>query len=301
MAKYLVIGGAGFIGSNLVDLLVSEGHYVRVLDNLVTGKRSNLPQNIDFIQADITHGDSILPYFEGMDGVFHLAARPSVPYSIEFPAESSVVNIMGTVHVLEAARHHKIKRVVYSASSSAYGPLAKLPEKPSMIADPASPYALQKYIGELLCKQFSLQYQLDTFSLRYFNVYGPRMTDVGAYVLVFVHFLRAKREGKPMRIYGDGTQTRDFTHVSDVAMANYQAMICKQDGMGVVLNVGCGQQTSINRIAEMIGGPVEYTDPRPGDVPHSLADISETKKILGWNPKISFEDGLRDWMKSEGL
>ncbi len=298
---YLVVGGGGFIGSTIVEMLRAEGHAVRVLDNFATGKRSNLPANIDLVEADITDLEAIRPAFAGIDGVFHLAARPSVPFSVEHPVESTQVNIMGTVNVLEAARQAGVRRVVYSASSSAYGIQPELPQRVDMRPDPLSPYAVQKYVGELFCRQFALHYGLETVSLRYFNVYGPRMNDVGAYVPVFVHFLRQKREEKPIVIFGDGETTRDFTHVTDVARANLAAMRSAKVGKGEVLNAGAGGSTSLNRIAEIFGGPVEHQPPRAGDVPRSQSDSSQTKALLDWVPQVAFEDGLRAWMRSEGL
>lgn len=298
---YLVVGGGGFIGSTIVEMLRAEGHAVRVLDNFATGKRSNLPADIDLVEADITDLAAIRPAFAGIDGVFHLAARPSVPFSVEHPVESTQVNIMGTVNVLEAARQAGVRRVVYSASSSAYGIQPELPQRVDMRSDPLSPYAVQKYVGELFCRQFAMHYGLETVSLRYFNVYGPRMNDVGAYVPVFVHFLRQKREGKPIVIFGDGETTRDFTHVADVARANLAAMCSAKVGKGEVLNAGAGASTSLNRIAEIFGGPVDYQPPRAGDVPRSQSDSSQTKTLLDWAPQVAFEDGLRAWMRSEGL
>ncbi|MBI5655071.1 NAD-dependent epimerase/dehydratase family protein [Candidatus Uhrbacteria bacterium] len=301
MAKYLVTGGAGFIGSNLVDKLIEAGHEVRVLDIFVTGKRENLNPKAQLFELDFTDLEAIRPAFEGVDGVFHLGARPSVPYSVEHPVESTQTNIMGTLNVLMAARDAKVKRVVYSASSSAYGIQPQLPQHPDMTPNPQSPYAIQKYVGELYCKQFAKLYGLETVCLRYFNIYGPRMNDVGAYVPVFTFFLRQVRAGEPLTVFGDGEQSRDFTHVSDAVAANIAAMQSGKVGNGETLNVGAGGNTTINDIVKMFGKPAVHLEPRAGDVPRSQADISRTKELLDWEPKIHFRDGLAAWLRSQGI
>ena len=301
MSLYVVTGGAGFIGSNLTDELIRQGHKVRVLDNLSTGKEANLNPAAEFFNLDFTNLEAIRPVFEGADGVFHMGARPSVPYSVENPVESTMVNIVGTINVLTAARDAKVKRVVYSASSSAYGNQPILPQKTEMTPDPLSPYAIQKYFGELMARQFAKHYGMETVSLRYFNVYGPRMNDTGAYVAVFTIFLRQHREGKPLTVFGDGETSRDFTHVSDVVAANIAAMNSPKVGKGEVLNAGAGGRTTINNIVKMFGDECVHLDPRPGDVPRSQADITITKELLDWEPKIAFQDGLREWLRSVGV
>ncbi len=301
MPRYLVTGGAGFIGSNLVDELLRQGNEVHIVDNFSSGKRDNINPAATLFEADFTDLDAIRPAFEGVNGVFHMGARPSVPFSVEHPVESSKINIMGTINVLTAARDAGVKRVVYSASSSAYGIQPVLPQRTDMTPDPQSPYAVQKYVGELFARQFAKLYGLETVALRYFNVYGPRMNDVGAYVPVFIFFLRNYRAGKPLLVYGDGEQSRDFTHVSDVVAANIAAMQSAKVGHGEVLNAGAGGRTTLNEIVKMFGHPVEYADPRPGDVPRSQADISQTMALIDWAPKVHFKDGLSAWMRSQGI
>ncbi|MBI4138598.1 NAD-dependent epimerase/dehydratase family protein [Candidatus Uhrbacteria bacterium] len=292
--RYLVTGGAGFIGSNIVDALLAAGHEVRVIDNFSTGKRANLNPRAELLEADMTNFDAIHPFFVGVDGVFHTAALARIPFSIEHPIESAQANIMGTLNVLVAARDAKVRRLVYSASSSAYGSQPELPYRPDMCPNPLNPYAMQKYVGELVAEEFFRFYGLETVSLRYFNVYGPRMADEGAYVTVISVFRRQKKAGQPLTIHGDGEQTRDFTHVSDVVRANIMAMESPNVGKGEVLNVGTGSRYSINQIAAMIGGPTVHEAARFGEARDSLADISLTTERIGWEPKMKFEDGLND-------
>lgn len=303
MSLYLVTGGAGFVGSHLAEALLREGHAVRILDNLSTGKRENIPAGVDFVEADFCDLEAIRSAFEGVEGVFHVGALPRVPFSIAQPVESAKNNIMGTLNVLVAARDAKVKRVVYSASSSAYGNQDRLPLTPDMRPNPLNPYALQKYVGELFCQQFSSLYGLETVSLRYFNVYGPRMANDGAYVTVIAIFMRQFRAGEPLTIDGDGEQTRDFTHVYDVVSANMAAMKSPKVGKGEVMNVGNGQRYSVNFIAKKISDKLNYREsPRgKGDARDTLADISLTKQLLDWEPKIPFEQGLQDLLKSEGI
>lgn len=298
---YLVTGGAGFIGSNLVDVLLAEGHSVRVLDNLSTGKKERVAAGAEFIEGDITNLEAIRSAFEGIDGVFHTAALPRIPLSIEQPILTTEANVMGTLNVLVAARDAKVRRVVYSASSSAYGSQSVLPLRPDMPANPLNPYALQKYIGEKWCEQFVRFYGLETVSLRYFNVYGPRMADEGAYVTVISIFRRQRKANQSLTVAGDGEQTRDFTHVSDIVRANLLAMASSSVGKGEVVNVGAGERHSVNEIARLIGGPVEFIPARVGEARDSLADISLTKELLGWEPQVKFVDGLRELLHQDGL
>ncbi|MCK9361058.1 NAD-dependent epimerase/dehydratase family protein [Patescibacteria group bacterium] len=301
MSTYLVTGGAGFIGSHLVEALLRDGHTVRVIDNLSTGKRERVPSGAEFIQADFTKLDEIAPHFVGVDGVFHVGALPRIPFSIEHPIPAAEANVMGTLNVFVAARDAKVKRVIYSASSSAYGAQETLPLRPDMPANPLNPYALHKYIGEKIAEQFNRFYGMETASLRYFNVYGPRMADEGAYVTVISHFKRQKKEGKPLVVHGDGEQTRDFTHVFDVVRANMLAMQSPNVGAGEVMNVGAGENWSINYIADQFGGPKEYMQGRPGEARHTQADHSRTFELIGWKPSIRFPDGLAMILKEEGL
>jgi len=293
MATYLVTGGAGFIGSNLTDALIQEGHDVIVLDNLSTGKKENLNPKAKFIKADIRNLEEIKPHFVGVDGVFHVAALPRVQLSIEQPIETNDINVNGTLNVLMAAKEGKVKRLVYSASSSAYGNSDVLPLKESMKPDPLSPYGLQKYIGEEYAKLFALFYGLETVSLRYFNAYGPRMADSGAYLTVIKNFLTQKGRGEAMTITGDGTQTRDYTHVRDIVRANMLAMTSPKVGKGEVINCGAGRNHSVNKIAELIGGLSKHIAPRVE--PHdTLADITKAKELLGWEPKEKLEAAIQE-------
>ncbi len=298
---YLVTGGAGFIGSHLVERLLGDGHHVRIIDNFTTGKYENIRQGAEVFPVDFTNLEAIRPAFEGVDGVFHMGAKPSVQFSIAHPIESTHVNVIGTLNILVASRDAGVKRVVYSASSSAYGIQPELPQRPEMEPNPLSLYALQKHMSEKFAQQFAQHYGLETVSLRYFNVYGPRMNDMGAYVPVFILLLRQKKEGTPLTIYGDGEQTRDFTHVSDVVAANIAAMTSLKVGSGEILNVGAGGRTTINAVVKIIGGDVIYFDPRPGDIPHSQADITRTKALLDWEPKVEFMNGFRQLLRDEGI
>ena len=290
--KALVTGGAGFIGSNLVDELIKQGNQVRVIDNLSTGKKENLNPRAEFVLADITNLEEIKPHFAGIDCVFHLAALPRVQWSIENPIESHNANINGTLNVFLAAKDAKVKRLVYSASSSAYGDNPVMPLKEDFLPAPMSPYGLHKYVGEHYARLFALLYGLETVSLRYFNVYGPRLAFAGAYVTVIAVFLRQKSEGKKMTIIGDGSQTRDFTFVGDVVRANILASQSDQVGHGEVINIGAGHNYSVNEIAAKIGGETEYIAARiePHD---TLADTSKAKELLGWEPQVNFDEGLR--------
>jgi UDP-glucose 4-epimerase len=279
---------------------LEQGHVVRILDNFATGKRSNIPEGAQLYEADITDLEKIRPAFIGVDGVFHMAALARIPYSIAHPIESAQVNIMGTLNVLVAARDAKVRRVVYSASSSAYGGQAEMPLRPDVRPNPLNPYALQKYVGEMLAEEFSRFYGLETVSLRYFNVYGPRMADEGAYVTVIAIFMRQRLAGEALSIAGDGEQTRDFTHVFDVVRANVAAMNSASVGKGEVLNVGAGKAWSINDVARIIGGKTKHIEARFGEAKDSLADISRTKMMLGWEPQVVFEQGMKDLLRMYG-
>jgi nucleoside-diphosphate-sugar epimerase len=287
----LVTGGAGFIGSQLVDRLLEQGIRVRVIDNLSTGRARHLNPRAEFFTADICDGESIRPAFTGINCVFHVAALPRVPLSLEKPVETHLVNVVGTLNVLVAARDAGVRRVVYSGSSSVYGNQPLLPLHEDMAPNPLNPYALQKLTGEQYTRLFHLLFGLETLTLRYFNVYGPRMANEGAYVTVISIFRRAKAEGKPLPIYGDGEQTRDFTHVDDVVRANMLAMDAPiADGRA--LNIGRGRNVSVNRIAAIIGGDTVHLPLRPAEARHTLADWHQAREILGWQPMIDIEDAL---------
>jgi nucleoside-diphosphate-sugar epimerase len=293
----LVTGGAGFIGSNLVDALIERGLKVRVIDNFSTGSKVQVNPRADLFNADIGNLESIKPAFYGVDCVFHVAALPRVPLSIERPIETHMVNVVGTLNVLVAARDAGIKRLIYSGSSSVYGNQPTLPLREDMAPNPLNPYALQKLTGEQYVRLFHQFFGLQTLTLRYFNVYGPRMATEGAYVTVISVFRRARAEGKPLTIHGDGEQTRDFTFVSDVVEGNVLAMNARvADGRAI--NIGRGRNVSVNRIADLIGGEKVYLPPRQGDARHTLADWSQAQELLGWQPKVDVEDALAklsDW------
>ena len=295
--KVIVTGGAGFIGSHLVDALVERGFDAHVRDDLSAGKMENVNKRAIFHKEDIRNFEAIKKIVEGSKYVFHVAAKPRVQVSIQNPRETHDINVNGTLNVLVASRDAGVKRVIYSASSSAYGEQDTMPLHEEMHARPISPYGLQKYIGELKCRVFSRVYGIETVSLRYFNVYGPRLvSDGGAYDLVIGRFLKQRKEGKPMTIVPDGEQTRDFTHVRDVVNANLLAMLSDKVGKGEVINIGAGKNYSINKIVDIIGGPVVYCEPRL-EPKHALADNRKAKELLGWEPKVTLEEGIEELKK----
>jgi UDP-glucose 4-epimerase len=277
----------------LVDKLINEGYKVFVIDNLSTGKKENLNKKAIFYKADICHLDKILPLFKGIDYVFHLAANPRVIFSVENPIESHKVNVDGTLNVLYASYKNKVKRLIFASSAAVYGDIKKLPLKENITPNPVSPYGLHKLIGEYYCKLFSNLYNLETICLRYFNVYGPRMDPNGPYALVIGKFLKLRKENKPLTIYGDGKQTRDFVYVDDVIKANILAMKSKKVGKGEVINICSGKNYSINYIAKLIGGKKVYLPKRKGEIKYTLGDNSLAKKLLGWKPEISLEEGIK--------
>lgn len=289
--KVVVTGGAGFIGSNLVDALVEENFDVHIIDNLSNGKKENVNKEAKLHIADITDLNSIKPVFKSAEYVFHLAALPRVQFSIEHPAESNNANVNGTLNVLIAATDAGVKRIIYSASSSAFGDQKIMPLKEGMKEHPKSPYGLQKFIGELYCRLWHEVYGIEAVCLRYFNVYGHRQSAEGAYALVIAKFLKQKAEGMPMTITGSGKQTRDFTHVSDVVRANMLAMKSKKVGKGEIINIGRGRNQSIIKIAKLIGGPIKFIPARL-EPKNTLADNSLAKRALGWVPKVSIEEGI---------
>ena len=298
--KIIVTGGAGFIGSHLVDALIERGFKVHVIDNLSAGKKENVNKKAVLHIADIRNLKEIKPVIRSADYVFHLAALPRVQYSIENPEETHEVNVSGSLNVLLAAKDGGVKRVIYSASSSAYGDQKKMPLRENMPAAPKSPYGLQKYVGELYCKLFSDVYGLPTVSLRYFNVYRPRFNPKGPYALVIGKFILQRKLGQPLTITGDGRQTRDFTHVSDVVRANLLAMESKKVGHGEVMNIGAGSNITINKLAKLIGGHSKHIASRL-EPKHTLADTALAFRFLGWKPKVKTEDGIKQLLREEGL
>jgi len=297
---YLITGGAGFIGTNLAERLIAEGKNVIVVDNLVAGKAERLPSEVIFHKLDICETEPLVDVMQGVDVIVHLAALPRVQFSIEHPFEAQHANVDGTLSVLEAARRAKVKRVVYAASSSAYGDQEVLPLKETLPAQPKSPYGLHKYVGEMMMKLWHDLHGLETVSLRFFNVYGPHLDPDGAYALVIGKFLKLRQEGKPMTITGDGEQTRDFTHVRDTVDAIFRACENSVVGNAEVFNVGAGRNISINRVAEIIGGPVEHVDPRI-EPKHTLADTAYIHTMLGWEPTMTLEAGITELKKNLGL
>ncbi len=301
--KVVVVGGAGFIGSNLSHALVDKGFDVYVVDCFKSGKRERVPISATIYEINICNFGDLEKTFKSIGKiycVFHLAALPRVQYSIDNPTETHEVNVTGTLNVLSVASGVKVRRLVYSASSSAYGNQSILPLEEGMSANPNSPYGLQKYIGELYVKLWSQVYALPTISLRYFNVYGPGLDPEGPYALVIGKFLKQRKEEKPLTITGDGKQTRDFTHVSDVVRANILAMESAKVGKGEVINIGAGKDVSIKELALMFGGKVKYIKPRI-ETKHSLADNRIAKKLLGWRPDVKLEDGISELKKIFGV
>ena len=298
--KVVVTGGAGFIGSHLVDALIDEGYDVHVIDNLVNGKKENVNAKAKFHKKDITDLKALQSVFKKADYVFHLAALPRVQFSIKYPIESHNANVNGTLNVLIAAHKAQVKKVIYSASSSAYGDQKTMPLVETMLPMPKSPYGLQKQIGESYCRVWSEVYGLPTVCLRYFNVYGPRNSADGAYALVISKFIEQMRKNKALTITGTGKQTRDFTHVRDIVAANILAMKSAKVGKGEVINIGAGNNVSINEIARMIGGTIEYIPARL-EPQNTLANNSLARKLLGWKPQVSIEKGIKELLlESQG-
>lgn len=301
--KYIVTGGAGFIGSHIVDMLVGRGDEVYVVDNFLTGKRERVNSHAVVHEVDIRDFEKLAPIFQGAAGIFHTAAQPRMQLSIREPRLTNDINITGTLNVLLAARDAGVKRVVYSASSSAYGHRKEMPLHEDMPPLPVIPYAIQKHVGERYCEMVSRFYGLETVSLRYFNVYGPRQTTDadGPYATVIGIFLGEREKGLPMTIVPDGNQRRDFTHVSDVARANLLAMESGKVGKGEIINIGCGKNYSILEVADMIGGSKEFAEPRQGEARETLADNKKAKELLNWEPQITFEQGIVELKKLHHL
>jgi nucleoside-diphosphate-sugar epimerase len=309
LPTYLVTGGGGFIGSNLVLALVERGEVVRVLDDFSTGKRENLAQvagQVELLEGSVADPAVVADAMEGVDYVLHQGALASVPRSIERPAATHEVNATGTLNVLLAARDAEVRRVVYAASSSAYGDQPTLPKVESMAPSPLSPYAASKLAGEHYCRAVTECYGVETVSLRYFNIYGPRQDPESLYAAVIPKFIAAMLAGERPTIFGDGEQSRDFTFVADAVAANLLA--CEAAlAAGRVINVACGKRYTLNelvaRLNAILGTDIEpvYAEPRAGDVKHSQADISAARSLLGYEPTTAFEDGLRqtvDWFRT---
>lgn len=300
--RCVVTGGAGFIGSHLTELLVSEGHRVTVIDNLVTGRTDNLSgirARLRFVKSDVTHFEAIRPLFDGVDWVFHLAGLADIVPSIQRPLDYARANVDGTANVVEAGRLAGVSRFIYAGSASCYGIAGRLPISEEEPEQPQYPYALTKYIGEQISLHWGQVYGLPVVSLRLFNVYGPRSRTTSAYGAVFGVFLAQKLAGMPFTVVGDGSQTRDFTFVTDVARAFLTA--AESNVRQEVFNVGTGRPQSVNRLVELLGGEVVFVPKRPGEPESTIADISKIKHRLGWEPSISFEKGVSEMMRNIDL
>jgi UDP-glucose 4-epimerase len=299
--KMLVTGGAGFIGSNLVRGLLEGGHDVRVLDNFSTGNRANLvglESDIEIVEGELRSYERVHAATRGVEVVFHQGALPSVPRSVQDPLTTSAVNVEGTLNVLLAARDEGIRRVVFASSSSVYGNSGPLPLVETSSPDPISPYGVAKLAAERYCVSFSRVYPLETIALRYFNVFGPNQDPSSQYAAVVPRFLAGVARGESVPIYGDGSQSRDFTYVANVVDANLLAAEV-EDASGAVLNIATGRSVTVNELAETVGTVLgrevrkEHLERRPGDVSHSGADVSAAARTLGWEPTVTLEDGLR--------
>ncbi len=300
MERFLVTGGAGFIGSNICRRLVSQGCFVRVLDNLLTGKKSNLAgiiEKIEFVEADMGDAEVARAAMRDIDVVLHQGALPSVPRSVDDPALTHRHCVDATFTLLMAARDAKVKRFVYAASSSAYGDAPTSPKVETMPCNPLSPYAVGKLVGEYYCSVFCKVFGLETVSLRYFNVFGPYQDPSSQYAAAIPAFVTAILKNQPPTIYGDGEQSRDFTYIDNVVEANLLAARAKRTS-GEVINIACGQAITVNAIIDMInqllGKKVKptYVPARPGDVKHSLANITLARKLIGFTPTVQFKEGL---------
>jgi UDP-N-acetylglucosamine/UDP-N-acetyl-alpha-D-glucosaminouronate 4-epimerase len=313
VAVTLVTGGAGFIGSSLVRALLARGDAVRVIDNFSSGKHENLAEvadRIELVEADILDERALGRAIEGVEVVFHEAAIPSVPKSMAEPVENHAANATGTLRLLEAARRARVRRVVYAASSAAYGDEPTLPKVESLVPAPISPYGGSKLAGEIYLHVYARAYGLETVSLRYFNVFGPRQDPQSEYAAVIPKFITAALAGRQPRIFGDGTQSRDFCHIDNVIEANFKAASAGAGQVsGGVFNVACGQATTLNQVVALIGEALGqkleavHEAERAGDIKHSHADISAARARLGYEARVSFAEGLRrtiDWYKRQG-
>jgi len=306
MMRALVTGGAGFIGSHIVDRLLADGHQVRVLDDFSTGKRGNLPEHpeLTVVEGDVGDFDTVTEAMAGVDRVFHEAAVASVPRTLDDPVGSHRANYMGTLHVLEAARRAGTQRVVFAASAAAYGDRAAPPNLETMPVDPVSPYAVDKVASEHICRVYHRLYGVETVCLRYFNVFGPRQDPSSPYSGVISIFADCAREGRRPTVYGDGEQTRDFVFVSDVVEANMRAAMTPGVG-ALTVNIGTGRTTTLNQllaaIGRVTGAPMQadYAEPRAGDIRDSWADASRAAETLGWSAEVELEQGLRALLAAE--
>ncbi len=301
MAQYLVTGGAGFIGSNVVHTLLEQGHQVRVLENFLTGKRENLVdvmQHIHLVEGDLRDFDTVATAVQGIDYILHIGALPSVPRSVADPILSNNININGTLNVLEAARHAGVKRVVFSSSSSVYGDTPTLPKQEDMPMNPLSPYAGHKATGEMYCRVYHNIFKLETVCLRYFNVFGPHQDPNSQYAAVIPNFVKALERGGQPTIHGDGEQSRDFTFIDNVIKANISASTAPK-AAGQVVNIACGYRITINELAQkiavLLGKELKpnYVESRTGDVKHSLADISRAQTFLDYSDLVDIDSGLQ--------
>ena len=300
MDKIIVTGGAGFIGSHIVNALVDLGYEVHAVDNLYSGKKENVNSKAVLHIVDVRDKEKLISIFKNAKYVFHEAALPQVQYSIENPIETHEINVTGLLNVLEASRVNNVKRLVFAASSAAYGNQEILPLVETMEAQPLSPYGTHKYIGEIYCSLWSRIYSLETVSLRYFNVYGLGQSSTGAYASVVPRFIDLRKEGKPLTIVGTGDQTRDFVNIKEVVSANLKAMRSDKVGKGEVINIGSGHQVSVNRVAELIGGAVEYVGARI-ETTNTRADIRKAKELLGWEPEIALAEGIAELKRINNL
>lgn len=297
-ARALVTGGAGFIGSHLAEALLEREVEVTVLDNLSTGQRSNVPESARFIEASILDESSVAEALRDCEAVFHLAAQVSVPESMERPVQSITTNATGTLLLLERARRAGVKRFIYSSSSAVYGESPASPKREDLAPEPISPYGVGKLAGEEYVSAYARCYGMQTASLRYFNVFGPRQRHDSPYAAVIPIFLSQMREGKPLTVYGDGEQTRDFTFVADIVQANLKAVESERLD-GEVFNIACGRSISLNELIRTLAvvfgqePEVRYLPPRPGDIKHSSADIRKAQERLGYSPQFTLEEGLR--------
>ncbi len=300
MVRYLVTGGAGFIGSNLAEALVKSSHRVRVLDNFATGARANLTAGagaVELLEGDLRDAAIVERAVQGIDVVFHQAALPSVARSLEDPATTHAVNATGTLTLLLAARRAGVRRVVYASSSSVYGDSPTLPKREEMPTQPKSPYAVSKLAGEQYCQVFAAAFGLETVSLRYFNIFGPRQDPASPYAAVIPNFLTAMRRGERPVIFGDGKQSRDFTYVENAVQANLLAAEAPR-ASGEVINVACGGRVTLLELVEQLNHLLEthldpiFAPPRPGDVRHSQADLTRAAAVLGYHPTVDLQEGL---------
>ena len=295
ITKSIVTGGAGFVGSNLVDRLINIGHRVIVLDNFVSGKRSNLShhnkKDLKVIKLDISRNKKLYKYFKGVDYVFHLAGLAEIIPSIKNPKKYFINNVVGTLNVLEAAKKTNIKKLIYAASSSCYGTPNKFPTSEKHKIDLKHPYGLTKFLGEEIVLKYASIFRMPNVSFRFFNVYGPRLNVSGQYSAVFGNFLKQKANNKPLTIVGDGKQTRDFIYVDDLTKAFIK--VAKSKFVNKIYNLGSGKETSINKIADLFGGKKIFIPKRPNEPKRSLANISKIKKDINWRPVITIQEGVK--------